>query len=109
MNNRRQFLQQASALTAGGILVSSLDNQALAYIKKRVAFADQVNIGAIGINGMGWSNVSAALSVPGVNIVALCDVDKSVLDKRMADLAKLKVDTTKVRTYNDYRQLLEQK
>ena len=62
MNNRRQFLQQASALTAGGMLLSSLDNKALAFIKKRVAFADQVNIGAIGINGMGWSNVTVAVT-----------------------------------------------
>ena len=109
MNNRRQFLQQASALTAGGMLLSSFDNKAMAFIKKRVAFADQVNIGAIGINGMGWSNVTAALTIPGVNLVAICDVDKNVLDKRMGDLSKLKVDASKVRTYGDYRQLLDQK
>ena len=41
--------------------------------------------------------------------MALCDVDKNVLDKRMAELAKLNVDTTKVKTYGDYRKLLEQK
>jgi hypothetical protein len=58
---------------------------------------------------MGWSNLSAAVKVPGVNVVALCDVDKNVLDKRMADLAKMNVDTTKVKTYGDYRKLLEQK
>jgi predicted dehydrogenase len=71
--------------------------------------ADQVNIGAIGINGMGWANVTSALKVPGVNIVALCDVDSNVIDKRMADLAKLKPDVSKVKTYTDYRKLLEQK
>ena len=71
--------------------------------------SDQLNIGAIGINGMGWSNLSAAVKVPGVNVVALCDVDKNVLDKRMAELAKMNIDASKVKTYGDYRKLLEQK
>ena len=50
-----------------------------------------------------------ALTVPGVNMVALCDVDKNVIDKRMADLAKTGKDVSKVKTYTDYRKLLEQK
>ena len=71
--------------------------------------SDQINIGAIGINGMGWADLSSALKLPGVNVVALCDVDKNVLDKRMGDLAKMNVDTSKVKVYSDYRKLLEQK
>ena len=41
--------------------------------------------------------------------MALCDVDNNVLDKRMKDLAAMKVDTSRVKTYRDYRKLLEQK
>jgi len=74
-----------------------------------VSPGDQVNIGAIGINGMGWANVTGALNVPGVNIIALCDVDQNVLDKRLADLKKLQVNSSAVKTYTDYRKLLEQK
>ncbi|HWJ29182.1 MAG TPA: Gfo/Idh/MocA family oxidoreductase, partial [Flavisolibacter sp.] len=109
MTDRRRFLQQSSALMGGAVLLSALDHPALAQIRKHVSPSDQVNIGAIGINGMGWSNVTAALKVPGVNLVALCDVDKNVLDKRMNDLAKMNVDTSKVKTYSDYRKLLERK
>jgi predicted dehydrogenase len=58
---------------------------------------------------MGWSNVKAALKVPGVNIVALCDVDKNVLDAKLAELATLQTDVSKVKTYNNYKALLEQK
>lgn len=58
---------------------------------------------------MGWANVTSALKIPGVNIVALCDVDKTVLDGRLADLGKMNVDTSKVKAYGDYRKLLEQK
>ena len=66
-------------------------------------------LGVIGIKGMGWADLTAILKVPGVNLVALCDVDKNVLDKRMGELAKMNVDASKVKTYNDYRELLDQK
>jgi predicted dehydrogenase len=109
MMQRRKFLQNAGTLLAGGAVLSAMDNKAFAIFKNRISPADQLNIGAIGINGMGWANITAALKVPGVNLVALCDVDKNVLDKRMNDLAKLNIEASKVKTYNDYRKLLEQK
>jgi predicted dehydrogenase len=109
MPDRRRFLQQSSILIGGATLASALNNSAFAIFKNRISPADQVNIGAIGINGMGWSNVVAALKVPGVNLVAVCDVDKNVIDKRLGDLQKLNVDASKVKTYGDYRKLLQQK
>lgn len=107
-NTRRNFLQQSSALAGGALLLPSFGIQPFSF-SKRVTPADQINIGAIGINGMGWADLQAALKQPGVNVVALCDVDKNVLDKRMKELADMKVDTGKIRTYGDYRKLLEQK
>jgi predicted dehydrogenase len=109
MPDRRRFLKQSSALVAGAAVLSSFDNKAFAILKKRFSPADQINIGAIGINGMGWADVTSAVKQPGVNLVALCDVDKNVLDKRMNDLAKLNVDASKVKTYTDHRQLLDRK
>ena len=109
MTTRRSFLQQSSTLLGGGLVASAVNNSAFAMFNKKIAPGDQVNIGAIGINGMGWADVTAATKVPGVNIVALCDVDKNVLDKRMNDLKGLGVDASKVKTYGDYRKLLEQK
>lgn len=108
MLHRRKFLQQSSVLLGSGLVASSLNNSAFSMFRK-VSPGDQINIGAIGINGMGWADVTAASKVAGVNIVALCDVDKNVLDKRMNDLKGLNVDASKVKTYNDYRKLLEQK
>ncbi|MBL7699110.1 MAG: Gfo/Idh/MocA family oxidoreductase [Chitinophagaceae bacterium] len=109
MTNRRRFLQQGGALVGGATLLSAFDNKAFAIMRDRFPSADQINIGAIGINGMGWSNVTAALKVPGVNLVAICDVDQNVIDKRLADYAKMKSNSPKLKTYNDYRKLLEQK
>ena len=99
MSNRRTFIQQSSLLAAGALLRS----------RPLVAASNQVNIGAVGLNGMGWADLSSALKVPGVNVVALCDVDQNVLTKRMIDLAALKVDTSRIKLYSDYRKLLEQK
>ncbi len=109
MNSRRKFLYNSSALMAGGLLASSLDNQAFAIFKNRISPNDQINIGSIGIKGMGWADTNAALKIPGVNLVAICDVDQSVIDQRKGDIAKLNIDVSKVKVYNDYRKLLEQK
>ena len=88
MSSRRKFLQNASALTAGGLVLSSFDNKTFAIFKNGIAPSDQLNIGAIGINGMGYADLSEMLKHDGVNLVALCDVDKSVLEKRKGDLSK---------------------
>src|ERR1700744_6401602 len=108
-NNRRAFLQQSSAL-AGGLLLSSLGTCALAS-GRRLSPSDQINVGAIGVNGMGWADLPAALKPPGGNMVALCDVDKNVLDKRLKDLSGMndasgkKIDTSRIKTYGDYRKI----
>lgn len=109
MTSRRNFLQNSAAIGSGSLLLSAFDNPAFAIFKNRISPNDQINIGAIGIKGMGWTDVTAAVKIPGVNLVALCDVDKNVLDERMGDLAKLNVDSRKVKTYSDYRKLLDQK
>ena len=109
MSNRRSFLKQSSALAGGAILLPAFEKNPFSSFGRLGSAADQINIGAIGINGMGWADLNAALKIPGVRVVALCDVDKSVLDNRMNELAKMKVDTSRIKTYNDYRKLLEQK
>lgn len=109
MNQRRRFLQQSAALAGGGMLLSAFNTPGFHILKSGIAPSDQVNIGAIGIAGMGWSNLQAAIKVPGVNVVALCDVDENVLNKRAGELAKQNIDASKVKLYTDYRKLLEQK
>lgn len=105
-NNRRAFLQQSSALAGGAFLLPAAR---AGRMFSRVSPADRLNVGAIGLNGMGWADLSAALKIPGVNVVALCDVDKNVLDRRMKELATNGVDTGRIKVYSDYRKLLDQK
>jgi predicted dehydrogenase len=49
------------------------------------------------------------MALPGVNLVGVCDVDKSVIDTRMAELTKSNIDVSKIKAYSDYRKMLEQK
>ncbi len=107
MLSRKKFLYQASALTAGAFLASAMNNDVFAIFKNRIAPSDQVNVGVIGVNGMGWSNLLAILKVPGVNLVAICDIDKNVIDKRLAELTKMNIDVSKLKTFNDHRGLLD--
>jgi predicted dehydrogenase len=109
MLNRRKFIGQTATALGTAALLSAIDNPAYALFNKTIGASDQINIGVIGINGMGWSDLKAALKVPGVNLVALCDSDANVLDSKMAELKSLNVDASKVKKYKNYRALLDQK
>ncbi len=109
MTSRRKFVQNSASLIGGSLLLSAFKNPAFAIFKNSVPPSDQLNIGAIGINGMGWADVKAALKIPGVNLAAICDVDKNVVAKRMGELKDMKINTGNVKTYADYRLLLDDK
>ncbi|WP_293916260.1 MULTISPECIES: Gfo/Idh/MocA family oxidoreductase [unclassified Sphingobacterium] len=109
MNTRRQFLKKTSLLAGTGLLASTVPNSVFAMFNSGIMPNDQVNIAVIGAKGMGWSNVSAAMKIPGVNLIGICDVDKNVIDSRLADLSKQNIDINKIKTYGDYRALLDNK
>ena len=71
--------------------------------------SDQVNIGLIGANGMGWSYLEAILKVPGIRLHSICDVDQNVIDRRLGDLSKFNIDGSKIKTYRDHRAMLDSK
>ena len=109
MNSRRKFLQQTSFALAGTVLASTFQQKAVASVIKKLSPSDQLNVAAIGINGMGWSDTSALIKQPGINLVGLCDIDSNVLAKRMKELPGKNIDPSKVKTYDDYRKILENK
>jgi predicted dehydrogenase len=78
----------------------------LSAATKKVSAADKIRVGAIGINGMGWADLTTMLKHPEAECIALCDVDKNVLDKRVAELKAKNINVT---AYSDYRKLLENK
>ena len=106
MNTRRKFIRNAAATVAGVGLVSAVSWEALTKGKSTIPQSDRINVGLIGANGMGWSDLSSFMKIPEINVVALCDVDENVLKRRVEELSKANI---KVKTYGDYRKLLENK
>jgi predicted dehydrogenase len=109
MNTRRSFIRKAGILASTSLFTTVLKKQAFGSLERRTAASDRVRVAAIGVNGMGWSDLTAALKIPGVDVVMVCDVDKNVLDGRMADLAKMNIDISKIQTTGDYRRVLDNK
>lgn len=107
MSTRRRFLTTSAAL-AGGAIGAALPWRVNLHAKTPpyVAPADRVRVGLIGAKGMGWSDLRSFMKMPEVSVVALCDVDENVVKMRVAELAK---ENIKVKTYGDYRKLLENK
>ena len=101
---RKEFIKQSVLIAGAGMTyptyASLLNRSAI------IGANDRLRFGAIGINGMGWADTKAFLKVPNVELVAICDVDQNVLEKRKTELDKKGIS---VKIYSDYRKLLEQK
>ena len=102
MHNRRNFIKQ-TALASGALFTSN------AFAQSSIFNTDTLRVATIGVNGMGWSNTIAALTVKNLEVVALCDIDNSVLQKRKAELLIKQPNITQVDTYSDYRKILDRK
>jgi predicted dehydrogenase len=98
--SRRSFLKTASLATAGAAFSSCVSAQ-------RVIDANEdVRIGIVGLGitgGRGNSLVTEFGKLPGVRLVALCDVDSAILGAAMAKQRDLGHD---VKSYADYRDVL---
>jgi predicted dehydrogenase len=94
---RRNFLKSTIAASAALSLPARLRAQGA---------NDDIRIAIIGFNGRGQDHISNYLKIKGVRIVALCDVDSSVLAKGKAQMEKKGIT---VETYQDLRKLLASK
>src|SRR5207302_7061071 len=93
---RRTFLK--TSLFAGA---------ALAAPWSRVLGANEdIRIAVVGFHGRGGDHIGNYLKIKGVRIVALCDVDKTVLDHGIAQITG---KGTAPEGYSDIRKLLESK
>ena len=102
MSQRRDFIKQMSLASAAVIAVPS-------FARSSIFTTDTIRVATIGVNGMGWANTVAALKVRNVQVVALCDIDGSVLNKRKQELSLLQPDVKQVDLYSDYRKILDRK
>jgi predicted dehydrogenase len=62
-----------------------------------------IRLGVVGLNGKGKEQAAAFRSIPGVRVVALCDVDRAVLEQNVAAARAL---GEQPKAFEDYRTLL---
>ena len=96
---RRHFMKGSIAAGAALAFPSST------YSRVRGANND-IRVAVAGINGRGGSHIKAFHNMEGVRVVALCDVDRKVLERRANDFRKR---NETVDTYVDVRKLLDDK
>jgi len=110
-SSRRNFIRQISgttlALGLGSMSVfaaedDQIQEQILRY-QKSTSLNDRINIAVIGLGIMGHNNVNSALKVPGVQLVAACDLYSGRLE-RAKELFGNDIYLTK-----DYREILNRK
>lgn len=103
MITRRGFIRSTAMVTAGFTVLPSLNIPG-----KKVPPSDRVNVGVIGCNGQGFSNLTAFLENPGVECLALCDIDDSVLERRAGNVEKIS-GKKPANLYKDWRRLVDNK
>lgn len=96
--SRRNFLKTIPAVSAG---VAGLTRTTWS---QPLGANGDVRTAVVGFHGMGKSHIRAYQKMKGVRIVALCDVDKDVIDWGIEDFKKR---NEKVKTYIDVRALLD--
>lgn len=105
--SRRRFIQQSGLYAAGISVFPESILKDLLRRKNSISPNDKIQVGLIGCKGMGFSDLSSMLKIPEIECVALCDIDKNVIDSRIKDLTDKGLK--KPKTYGDYRKMLEDK
>ena len=101
---RRKFISSAAITGAGLGMTTIIPSKAWS---SEILPSDNLNVALIGCRNMGFGILQHHLSNPGVNCVAICDIDDSILRDRSEELRKKFNQSPKL--YKDFRKLLEQK
>ena len=97
--DRRQFLSSGAA----GIALSA-SGLALPYADEKAR-----RVGLIGCGWYGKADLLRLIQVAPVEVVSLCDVDKTMLSEAADIVSTRQVSKKKPRTFHDYREMLKQK
>ena len=101
--NRRNFVKNASIMAFG----AALPLEAIAEMRRRISPNDKIQVGLIGANGMGFSDLKSFLKNSECECVAIADVDENVYNRRAEELVK--AGFKKPVFYKDYRKMLDDK
>ena len=107
MATRRTFVKSGALYLSALGTTTLFPMELLASTRKSTSANDKIQVGLIGCKGMGFANLTSMLKHSEIEIVALCDVDQTVLANRTSDLEKAAIK--KPKWYGDYRKLLADK
>ena len=97
--NRRKFLQTSAA----GLALAGMGDFAAALADRKTA-----RVGLIGCGWYGKCDLLRLIQVAPVDVVALCDVDRKMLDEAAELVASRQKSGKEPRTFGDYRQMLKE-
>jgi len=103
MTTRRIFLKNTAIATTGLGISSSLSNALVGCSAN-----DKINVGLIGCNSMGFSDLRAFLEHPQVECISLCDIDENVINERAASVEKIRGKKPTF-LYKDWRRVIDNK
>ena len=99
---RRVFIKNAGIATVG--LVSGTSALTACQTTRILGANDTINVGIVGLNGRGGGLMGSLLKQANARIVALCDVDRNVLENRVGQLKEKGIS---VRQFEDFRKMIE--
>ena len=109
-SSRRRFIKQITgtslALSAGSLAVLAAAEKKEEHIlqyDRKILSNDNINVAVIGMGIMGYNNIETTLKVPGVQLLAVCDLYHGRLE-RAKELYGKDLFVT-----NDYRKILDRK
>jgi len=104
--NRRQFMQKSLVGAAAAPLVTHVLGHEAEAFAQAVSPTDRIQVGLIGVGArclQGSGLLEAAVAVPGVEVIGVCDAYKGRVARALQNLGG------KAKDYGDYRTLLADK
>jgi len=105
-SSRRIFLRNSLSAVAGVIVLPHIIPSSALGMNGVVPPSDRIVMGSIGVGSQGTSNMKSFLRFKEVQLVSMCDLDSSHLEKASA-IVNQKYGNTDCRKYKDYRVFLE--
>lgn len=105
-STRRNFLRNSLSLVAGTIVLPHIIPSSAMGMNGVVPPSDRIVMGSIGVGSQGTSNLKNFIRFKEVQLVAMCDLDSSHLEKTSAIVNKY-YKNSDCRKHKDYREFLE--
>jgi len=102
---RRDFLRR-SAISAAAVAAPMIVPASALGRDGKVAPSNRITLGCIGVGSQGTGNMQGFIQVPGVQVVAVCDVDRTRRENAREIVNKTYEDKG-CADYNDFRELLD--